>query len=267
MPSYARFIGLWAVSAGVHMAAFASLGFAPRVDPALSRTKDLASFEVVEVKPEETPDELAPPPEPTPEPIKEPPKPKPVVRRPKRRPRPKPKAEPKPPPEAEPPPAAEAVADFTGVTMTAEGSSGWKTMVGNGDTIRSPVSRIATVTGRDRSGISGGTIGGKGPKVLTDGTLSRKPRTPRNLNRLLKKNYPRRAEAQGIEGKAVVHVRILPDGTPTNMRIKTQTGKYGFGQACIATLRGGGRWTPALDKSGRPGVFELDFTCTFDVDF
>lgn len=266
----ARILGLWAISTGVHMAAFGSLGFVPR--PADFAQPEIAEFEVYDPptpEPEPEPELIEAEPEAQPEPVIEPepepppkpkPKPKPVVRQ------PKPKPEPEPPPE-DPPPAPEAPVDFTGVTMTAEGASGWSTAVGNGQAITRPVGRIAKVTGRNREGISGGVIGAKGPRLLTPGNLSRRPGTPGNLNSLLVKNYPPRARSQGIEGTATVRVRIMADGSLGLLRIKQQTGKHGFGAACVATLRAGGRWQPALDAQGRPGAYEVDYLCTFEVAF
>lgn len=247
------------------MGAIGALGFVP--PPTQIERPKMAEFEVLEPEPMPEPEpELAPEPKPEPEPEPEPkPKPKP-------KPKPAPVVEnkpPEPPPEEEPPPAPEAPVDFTGVTLTADGSGSWSTAVGNGQRITAPVGRIAQVTGRERTGLTGGEVGGTGtkPRVLQSDNLSRRPGAPQTLNQLLEKNYPKQARNQGIEGQAVVRVRILPDGRLSVVRVKKETGRYGFGAACIATLRAGGRWVPALDQQGRPGAYEIDFPCTFEVAF
>lgn len=266
-PSTARRIGLLAVSAGIHMAAVGGLGFLPPPTASLAVQPTYAEFEVLasEPEPELVPGSEGPP---TPRPETEPePEPKPRKSRPRRLTRLR-KPKPVPEPKEEPPSASEAPVDFTGVTLTAKGRSSWTTAVGSGSPIREPVGRIGQVTGRDRQGISGGIIGGTGkPRVLRPGDLSRRPRAPSNLDRLLEKHYPGRARTQGIEGRAVVRVRILPSGKLGTLSLKRETGRYGFGAACIATLRAGGRWKPALDHQGRPGIYEVDFPCTFEVAF
>ncbi|MDD9971472.1 MAG: energy transducer TonB [Myxococcales bacterium] len=259
--STARTFGLIAMSVGAHLTAFGGLGFVPPpADVIAERDMEFEVYEEPEPlpEPEPEPEQEEPEPEPEPEPPKPKPKPKPVE--------PEPEAPP-PEPIEEPPPAPEAPVDFTGVTLTADGAgSSWASAVGNGKAITRPT-RVGTNTGRDRAGKAGGIVGGrgKGPSLITVKNLRKNPVPPSRVSEMLKRFYPKRASAQGIEGKSVVRIRILADGSLGNLRIKQETGAYGFGEACIKALRRSGRWRPAIDKRGRSGIYETEFTCRFEV--
>lgn len=166
------------------------------------------------------------------------------------------------PPTAEPPAAAETLADFTGQTLTNDGSgAGWSSATGNGQKMNGPVGRPgARVTHRVVEGTPGGT--GSGPPVVGLGDLSRTPSAP-DLSDKLAAAYPPEARAKGIEGKAVVRARITSDGQARDLAVVSETAP-GFGAACKATLRAS-EWTPPLDRDGNAVSTIVNYTCRFDV--
>jgi TonB family protein len=168
-----------------------------------------------------------------------------------------------PPPAAAPPRAAEAPADFTGQTLTADGpGAGWSSATGNGQKMNGPVGRPgARVTHRVVDGTPGGT--GSGPPVVGLGDLSRVPVAP-NLSDKLAAAYPPDARARGVEGKAVVRARITPNGHVRDLTVISETAR-GFGAACELTLRGS-EWSPPLDRDGRAVSTVINYTCRFDVE-
>jgi TonB family protein len=86
------------------------------------------------------------------------------------------------------------------------------------------------------------------------------------MNELLEQNFPPRARAQGVAGSARLRVTILADGRVGDTRILHESGDYGFGSACIKTLRAR-RWQPPLDRSGAPVSTEITYTCEFEVSY
>jgi protein TonB len=249
----ARTVGLLATSTGVHMLVFAVMNLLPSVSEVrASLAVDEVDFVVAEPEP------LPPPPEPEAEPEPEPaPKPERVAR---------PVAPPPPTPEpvAEPPaPADDAPVDFTGETLTAEGPGpGWTSVVGNGKALGGPVGKVGTGRG---PGTGSNGAAESGPTEPAPGkSQARRPEAPTGLDRLLEDNFPRRASQQGVQGVATVRVRVLPDGQLANVRVLSQTGDHGFGEACIKTVSGA-RWRPALDAFGRPVPYDLSFTCRFEI--
>ncbi len=252
-PSAARGVGIALMSIGAHMLVLGVLGYMPTPQQIFAHQP--VELEVIEPEP-------PPPPPPAPEPEKpKAPEPEPE----------KPRAAPKaalPPPTPTPTPdppkaaAAEAPVDFGGFTETA-GASSWSTAVGNGQALHGPVGRIATVTGRDRAG-SGGPI--VAAVVVPEGSLSRKPIPPGDMNDLLEKNYPPRARAQGVSGSAHLRVRIQADGQTGNIHVIKETGDYGFGAACTKILRMR-RWQPPLDREGKPVASDIRYDCDFEVGY
>ncbi|HEX7476259.1 MAG TPA: energy transducer TonB [Polyangiales bacterium] len=243
------------ISLGAHMTIVGVLGFMPTAAKVFARQP--IEIEVV------PPPKVEPPPPPPPE---KPPEPE--AARP--RPAPKPAApkltDPEPPKPAAPPPAAaEAPVDFTGVTLTADGNSTWASAVGNGKALTGPAPRVAAVTGRDRAGAADGVVGG-GPALVNEASLSRKPVPPTGMDQLLEKNYPPRARAQGVSGTALLAVRIGADGRVGELRIIRETSDYGFGDACIKTLRGS-RWQAPLDRRGNPVATDIRYSCDFEVGY
>jgi len=157
------------------------------------------------------------------------------------------------------PAASETPMDFSGVTLSNEGSS-WSSPTGNGEpmtgpigapgsaTRPGPVRRVATGTGAER--------------VVAVGDLSRPPRAP-NLDAALAANYPSDARRAGTTGTALVRARILADGRVGTTRVVSESAA-GFGVACQRTLAGS-HWEPPLDASKRPVITDINYTCTFAV--
>lgn len=256
-----RVIGVAGMSIGAHMALLGVLGFMP------VHVVDERKEVIMEIAEPEPP----PPPPPPAAPEPEPPKPEPETPKPKAA--PKPAAAPKaaqepPPPQAEPKPAAEAPVDLTGVTLTGDDGASWSSVVGNGEAIQGPASRIGKVTGRDRAGASDGAVGaqGKGPALVGEASLSRKPVPPDGMDALLEQYFPPRARAQGVSGTALLRVRIMSDGRVGEMQTLRETGDYGFGTACMKALKQK-RWQAPLDKQGQPVATEIRYSCEFEVSY
>jgi len=255
-----RVIGVAGVSIGTHMALLGILGFMPA--QVVEERKEV-EMEITEPEPPPPPPPAAEEPKPEPEPEPEPPKPKAAPK-----PAAAPKAAPEPPPQSEPKPAAEAPVDLTGVTLTGDDGASWSSVIGNGEAIQGPAARIAKVTGRDRAGASDGAVGaqGKGPALVGEASLSRKPVPPDGMDALLEQYFPPRARAQGVSGTALLRVRILADGRVSDMQTIRETGDYGFGSACMKALKQK-RWQPPLDKQGQPVATEIRYSCEFEVSY
>jgi TonB family protein len=233
------------MSTAAHLVVFTLLGLVPSPSEVLA----MEDIEIEVVEPELPKAEPPPPPPPPPEP--EPPK--------ERAPRAAPEEAPPPEPQAPPP---EEVADFTGVTLTAEGGASWSTAVGSGAPLKGPIGKI----GRGEPQQAAKTAPA-GPRFVPAGSLGRKPQPPAGLNALLEQNYPRRARMQGIAGKARVLLRILPSGRPSDIRVVEESPSgFEFALACVETLRSGGPFSPAIDRTGAVVVTEVPFSCTFEVD-
>jgi len=251
------FAGFFGLSVGFHVATFLVLGMFP-VDGPPREPADLIELSVVEQPAEPEP---APPPEPEvpePEPEVVKPPPKPVERAPK---------PPKQPPVADktPPAAAEeTIADFTGTTLTGQG--GWASAVGNGAAMDSPIgSPTGVVTGRNRSGVAGGVVGGTGVRVVAEGDLSRRVQLPpaEVLNAALERHYPKAARAQGIEGVTRIRLRVFASGKLQVLGTLSET-YPGFAESCKVAMRDM-IFTPGLDQNGQPVATDIPFTCRFNV--
>ncbi|MES1207157.1 MAG: TonB family protein, partial [Pseudomonadota bacterium] len=119
--------------------------------------------------------------------------------------------------------------------------------------------------GRRRAGAAGGeTAPAKvdGPPTLKLADLSEAPRAP-VLNDVLERNYPEEARKRGVQGKAVLRVRVMPDGHVRDLMVVAESGG-GFGEACRRTLRNS-IWSPPLDRDARPVSTFVSYTCTFEV--
>ena len=264
------------LSVGAHVAAAMVLLLLPGA--ALFSEPEPVELTVVENLPEPVeeieeivePEPPPPLPEPEPERIVEP-----IV---DRRPDPRPQPvvvpdEPPPPDPAPPPPAEETVEDFSGMTLTNDtGEAAWQSNVGSGAPMEGPIGRPnAQVTGRNRTGQPNGVVGGTGEGdsqgIVSAGNLSRQPGPPSDrLRSLLERNYPREAQQLGIEGTADVRIQVDPDGSVRVLSVSRES-HDGFGAACRQTLRQGGRWSPPLDRQGRPVATITAFRCTFTVRF
>ncbi len=177
-------------------------------------------------------------------------------------PEPAPAAEKPAPEEApEPPPVA-----FDNVVLTNEGSgSSWNVQQSSGIDRKGPISN----PGRRPTGkitAPGGTgSGGRGTSVAPLSSLARKPKPPSSMAQRLERNYPPRARQQGIEGIAVVRLRINADGSVSNLRVASESVRgQGFGDACVRTLQGQ-RWSPPRSRTGRPVATIVPYRCTFRV--
>lgn len=241
------------MSTSAHVIVFSMLGLVPPPSEVLAM-EDI-EFEVIEPEPE--PEVEPPPPEPEPEPE---PEVKPVRRA-------AAAPEPEPPPEPEtPPPAQEEVADFTGVTLTADGpGAGWTTVVGSGAPLRGPVGKIAPRPAEPVQ--QAAKTGPVGPRFVPVGSLARKPKAPPGLDALLERNYPRKARMQGVGGKVRVTLRLLPTGRATDIRVMQESPEgFGFAEACVQLLREAGSFSPAFDQAGNAVATEIPFNCSFEVD-
>ena len=85
------------------------------------------------------------------------------------------------------------------------------------------------------------------------------------MDETLLKYYPKQAKSQGIEGLAVMRVRIATNGRVLNVRLQRET-YAGFGEACEKTLRNA-RWRPKLNDKGQPVAADITYTCRFEVGY
>lgn len=261
---------LMVVSLLAHAAVWAVLGLLPSVADMLESEVTTVTMEMIEPDPEpelpepeveeEVEEEVEPDlPEPEPEPV--------VRERP---------TEPDPPePEVpdEPPPAEEAIADFTGETLTNDdGPATFVSAVGNGGVMEGPIGQPgAQVTGRRRTGVPGGVPGGRGtadegPRVVAASDLSQRPGPPGNLAQLLRDMYPQRLQNLGVEGDATIRIRVSPNGTVRPLAV-VRSDEAEFGQACRELMRRSGRWDPPLDRNGNAVTTITTFRCRFTISF
>jgi TonB family protein len=248
-----RLYGVLAFSLSAHVFVFVGLGLAPTTAEMLKNRA--IEFEVVRPA-------TAAPEKPDKTPLPEPPKPVEPLPKPKTRliPAAAPKIE--SPPQSDPPPEPDRPLDFSGVTLTSEGGN-WSTAVGNGSEIKAPVVTPRRISAPKSNGPGGNGVASQGVARAAD--LSKLPRPPTNLDALLTKYYPERARSQGIEGQAVLRVRIKPDGRVAEMRLLKESYAE-FGKACMEHLRTT-RWSPAQDRFGRTVAFDITYTCRFEVGY
>ncbi len=162
---------------------------------------------------------------------------------------------------------AETPADFTGVTLTNDGpGAAWASPTGSGGAIRGPLGAPgARVTGRSRGGTSSGagtSSDSDGAPVVALADLSKPPRPP-VLGEMLERNYPDEARKRGVPGKAVMRLRVMPDGHLRDVIVVAES-QGGFGEACRRTLRDS-IWSPPFDLEARPVSAFVVYTCTFTV--
>jgi protein TonB len=253
-----RSFGVLAMSTSVHVIVFSMLGLIPSPSQVLAMHE--SEFEVLEQKPVPEPE---PPKIKEPEP--EPPPPEPV-KAPRRAAAPQPTEAPPPPENA--PKAAEEVADFTGVTLTAaDGSGSWSSAVGSGGALKGPVGKIGARAPAKTVQDSAKAVQA-GPRVVALGSLARKPSAPQGLSVLLERNFPQRARLQGVEGTVTVNLRILPSGRVGDIRVvKEWPAGFDFAAACRETLRQAPPWVAPLDHSGTAVAADITFVCTFEVAY
>ncbi|HEX2659753.1 MAG TPA: energy transducer TonB [Polyangia bacterium] len=255
-------IAIWGTvvvaSLGLHAVAFGGLGGRQGIDGFGKPKMKPATFVDVSIpKPKEVPPPPAPPPPPKAEKA-----PKLAMAHPTRV-----KAAPPPsaPQPSAPPPADESPADFSGVTMTndAPGAAGWTSATGNGQAMHGAVGRPgARVTHRNVEGSGQQLVRNPGPPLVAAADLSRPPAPP-ELADAVKQAYPADARAKGIPGKAVVRLRIAPDGRTSDIKVVSESAAS-FGEACQSVLRGS-RWSPPVDRRGQAVATVVNFTCRFEV--
>ncbi|MCU0663128.1 MAG: energy transducer TonB [Myxococcota bacterium] len=163
---------------------------------------------------------------------------------------------PEPPPEPPPPdeqPKARPVFNLGDNTFAAdgEGSAGWALARSEGNTklaaVAKPGDESVRGTAPDRpQGEQGGT--GKGLTYVPLKDLRKQP-TPEGGD-LLKPPYPRLAKENNIEGIVFLRLFIDETGAVRSVRIIKEPG-FGTGEAAQEQAMRQ-RFTPALDKSGKP---------------
>jgi len=251
-----RYAGLGIVASLVfHGFAFWGLGNVPEgaLTPALTSMVD---FEVKSNKAE-----VEPPPVPEPEPeVEEPPTPDQPASY---------EAAPEPEPEPEPQAAEPEVADLTGLTLTNAGTgAGWASAVGNGQSMERPIRAGVAAKSAPREPVKAPTpvikrVEKPQTAIVAAKDLSRKP-VPPNLNGVLEAHYPKSAREMGLEGSAVVRLKIDPDGRVRLANVVSESGS-GFGSACQKTVMGS-NWSAPLDQQGNSVATFVRYTCRFRVN-
>jgi TonB family protein len=146
-------------------------------------------------------------------------------------------------------------------------------IAGNGEAITGPVgAATGTTTGRARRGAPDGAPGGTGTDedasgvpVVPTADLSRPPRPPESMADLVRRHYPRDYQVRGVEGRAVVRMRVNPGGRLTRIRLVSES-EPGFGAACIEALEeSSGQWPTPVSREGQDVATDVRFTCTFSV--
>jgi len=79
--------------------------------------------------------------------------------------------------------------------------------------------------------------------------------TPRGLNSWaarIQRNYPRRAEREGIEGNVGLRVTVGTDGRVSNCTVTSSSGSSDLDSAACDGMTRYARYNPALDRDGNP---------------
>ena len=249
-----RSFGVFAFSLAGHIVVFAALALVPPPSEVVAMHE--MSFEVAEPPPPPPePPKVEPPPEVEPEPVRKQAPPKAT-----------PKPDEPPPPEAAQP-VADEVEDLTGETLTAaDGTGSWSTVVGSGAQFKGPVGKIRQ--GGPEAPQQAAKVGATGPRVVALASLARKPAPPGGLDVLLQRGYPTRARVQGVEGRVVTRLRILPNGRIGRIDvIEESPSGFDFASACREMLQHAPPWVAPLDRDGTPVASDVTFTCTYEVNY
>jgi protein TonB len=158
--------------------------------------------------------------------------------------------------------ASPASIETTGVTLTGEGAS-WSSVIGNGQASNAPLRVAPAPQIEKRARALNPEPRSRLPEALPAASLSRRP-VPPALDDALRKHYPAAARRRGLEGEAVVRVRIDADGRVRIASVVSETAA-GFGEACRSTVVGS-VWTAPLDRSGAPVATHARYRCHFHVD-
>ncbi|MCL4749723.1 MAG: energy transducer TonB [Myxococcales bacterium] len=203
---------------------------------------------------------LPPPPAPR---VDEPPEPEPEPEPP-----PAKRAAPKPiaPAPAPKPTSAEPPAELSGTTLTAEGpGTSFAAPTGDGSERREPIqSGTAPASAPPPKPSAPATAPAPKPATSTVPLpdLARRPEPPA-LAGTLARHYPEDARRRGVGGQAVVRARVDSDGKVRTASVVSES-EPGFGAACQRTLIGS-KWSPPMDREGRPVGTWVRYTCRFRV--
>lgn len=100
------------------------------------------------------------------------------------------------------------------------------------------------------------------PATVEARDLARRPEPP-PLAGALAQHYPAEARRRGVGGQAAVRARVDADGRVRVAQVSSES-EPGFGAACQRTLLGS-KWSPPLDREGRPVATWIRYTCRFRV--
>ena len=110
---------------------------------------------------------------------------------------------------------------------------------------------------------NGSSTAANGVESVPIKSLARAPKPPGSLGRQLERAFPKAARNRHIEGEAVVAIRIKPDGGVIPLRTISESPKgEGFASACKRVLAAS-KWSPPLNKQGRPVNTSTSFECAF----
>jgi len=119
----------------------------------------------------------------------------------------------------------------------------------------------ATGAGRPGHGLPGGhgtagpASGGEGGGGVAESDLARMPEVDADAcGRAIA--YPADAEAAGVEGDVRLRVSLTPEGRVSGVRVLSGLG-HGLDQAATEALRTRCRFSPAIDKTGKPVAFVI----------
>ncbi len=155
-------------------------------------------------------------------------------------------------PEARPAPAAPtpkpmfavAMASTSEVAVPAEAPSGPAMALGR-----------AGAGSAGGHGHGGGSSGGDGAGGVSEADIARMPEVDADAcGRGIA--YPAEAEAAGIEGDVRLRVSLTAEGRVAAVRVLAGLG-HGLDQAAATALRTRCRFSPALDRSGKPVAFVI----------
>lgn len=230
---------------------------------------DIIEFEIAEALPEKEPEK-----EPEPEPKKPDPEPEPEpetkIEPPKPDLKPPPKSKKPPPPQSEPPPAAPPKQRFTlppGSVVPGAGAGGVQVNPGEGPQPTSgsnaPPSSVPPTTKPGKGNGNGNGNGdgpGKGPgwQPSSELNIERRPR----VVRVPEVECPAASERQ-ISGTVVLLVQVQRDGKVRSAKPTKQMG-YGCDEIAKKALLGA-KFSPAIDKDGKPADYELRYEYVFEI--
>lgn len=188
---------------------------------------------------------------------------------------PDPEPEPEPPPPVKratskptaPPPGPRA-SELSGKTLTAEGpGTSFAAPAGDGSERSEPIqSGTAPAPAPPPPPKPSAPAPAPTAKLATTTVplpdLARRPEPPA-LAGTLARHYPEDARRRGVGGQAVVRARVDSDGKVRTASVVSES-EPGFGAACQRTLIGS-KWSPPMDRGGKPVGTWVRYTCRFRV--